>query len=135
MSSINAPVRAHMTSLAPSWAAWQARLPVVLAACETKWGIEVGEPIARRVTSSLYRVRLRGRDAVLKLARPGEQIRQQANVLEAARGEGYVHLYDRDDDLGALLLESLGPSLESRGEALYIGLPAWLLLRVSGWLP
>jgi len=128
MARITTPVRAHMTSLAPAWASWQARLPEVLGACESKWGIELGEPLARRVTSSLFRVRLRGRDAVLKLARPGEHLQQQARVLEAARGEGYVHLYDRDDELGALLLEALGPSLEARGEALYDGLAATSVL-------
>lgn len=122
MSSINAPVRTHMTNHAPAWAAWQERLTQVLATCESKWGIEIGEPISRHATSSLFRVRLRGRDAVLKLARPGSHVRQQARILDAAKGEGYVHLYEHDDDLGALLLESLGPSMESRGKELYAGL-------------
>lgn len=118
MVSINAPVREHMTSLGPVWADWQARLPEVLAKCEERWGVEIGERIARRVTSSLFRVKVRGREAVLKVALPGPHLRQQAQVLESARGEGYVYLYDRDDDLGALLLESLGGTLEARGEAL-----------------
>ncbi len=128
MVSINAPVREHMTSLGPVWADWQARLPEVLAKCEERWGVEIGERIARRVTSSLFRVKVRGREAVLKVALPGPHLRQQAQVLESARGEGYVYLYDRDDDLGALLLESLGGTLEARGEALYQSLPPNVLL-------
>lgn len=132
MTSITPPVRAHMTSLGPVWAAWQARLPEVLQTCRDRWGLEIGEQVAARVTSSLFRVRVRGRDAVLKLALPGEHLAQQANLLQQAKGQGYVHLYDRDDELGALLLESLGPSIESRGEALYGALPASLVLPMLG---
>lgn len=128
MTSIDPPVRTHMTSLAPVWSSWQSHVPSVLTSCEQRWGLEVVERIAFRVTSSLFRVRVRGRDAVLKLALPGPHLTQQGNLLAQAAGNGYVHLYDRDDDRGALLLESLGPSLETRGEAMYSGLPVNLIV-------
>lgn len=128
MTGITTPVRAHMTSLVPAWIEWQSRLPAVLERVTTQWGLEVEELFTRRVASSLYRVRVRGREAVLKLARPSDELCRQADVLEAARGRGYVHLYDRDDEHGALLLEALGQSMESRSDELYKALPASLVL-------
>lgn len=128
MPDKNAPTRAHMTRLAPVWNEWQSRVPEVLATCEKKWGLDVVELLARRVGSSLYRVQVRGREAVLKLGSPGEYLAQQADVLEAAKGRGYVHIYDRDDERGALLIEALGPSLQARAGQLYGGIPSALVL-------
>lgn len=128
MTDLSPPVRAHMTSLAPRWLEWQSRLPEVLGRCQQKWNLEVGDILTRSVQSSLYRVRVRGRDAVLKLAKPGAELSRQADVLAAAKGQGYVHLFDRDDELGALLMESLGNSLESRANDLFRSLPTEIVL-------
>lgn len=128
MTDITPPVRAHMTSVAPVWREWQARLPHALRTCTQRWGIDVQNSRATRVTSALFDVRVRGRDAVLKLAQPGDHLTQQANVLEAAAGRGYVHLFDRDDECGALLLEPLGASLESQAAEIYAPLPGALAL-------
>lgn len=128
MTDLSPPVRAHMTSLAPRWMEWQSRVPQALEFSRRKWDLEVLGLLTRSVGSSLYEVRLRGRDAVLKLARPSAELTRQADVLAAAKGYGYVHLYDRDDDHGALLLERLGTSLESRATDLFGALPAALVL-------
>ena len=122
-------VRAHMTSATPEWLDWQSRVPDTLDACRRRWDLEIGDVLAERISSRLHRVRLRGRAAVLKLTRPGPHLTQQANVLEAARGRGYVHLYERDDQAGALLLEELGESEELRADARFADLPAEAVLR------
>lgn len=119
MTSVQPPLRAHMTRETPSGVHWETRLPDVLAACERQWGVSPEEAISRRVTSQIFRVTVRGRDAVLKVAPPGEHLTQQANVLERASGQGYAYLFERDDDLGALLMEQLGASLDERGHALF----------------
>ncbi len=128
MTEMTAPVRAHMTSISPVWLEWREQLPDVLQRCVSAWGLELGQPLARRVTSAVYAVRVRGRDAVLKVALPGEHLSHQAHILQAAGGVGYVHLFDRDDDNGALLLEPLGASLEAKAADLYRELPAALAL-------
>nr|WP_281065100.1 aminoglycoside phosphotransferase family protein [Brachybacterium sacelli] len=53
----------------------------------------------------------RSRRAVLKLDGAGAGVDQQARILEAAEGHGYVRLLDHDPARGAMLLERLGPTL------------------------
>ena len=119
MTSIEPPVRAHMTGEGAVWTAWERQLPDILAAAERLWGVSPSEAISRRVTSHIFRVTVRGRQAVLKLGRPGSHLRQQAHILGSANGQGFAYLYERDDDLGALLMEPLGASLGDRGHAIY----------------
>nr|NLI49482.1 phosphotransferase [Propionibacterium sp.] len=126
MTDLSPPMRAHMISLAPRWVEWQSQVPRALDFTRRKWNLEVLGLRTRSVGSSLYDVRVRGRDAVLKLARPGAELARQADVLAAARGYGYVHLFDRDDEHGALLLERLGRSLEARAQELFRPVPAEL---------
>lgn len=128
MTDLSPPMHAHMTSLAPRWVEWQSQVPRALDFSRRKWDLEVQGPHTRSVGSSLYRVRVRGRDAMLKLARPSAELSRQADVLAAARGYGYVHLFDRDDEHGALLLERLGTSLETRSNELFRSIPADLVL-------
>jgi len=57
---------------------------------------------------------VRGRDggaAVLKLGGHGSDHAQQVRVLRAADGRGYVRVLGHDEELGATLLERLGPPL------------------------
>lgn len=122
MTSIQPPPRAHMMSESAQWQEWESHLPAVLANVERRWGVSPEEAISRRVTSQIFRVTVRGREAVLKLARPSAHLSQQATILERARGEGYAYLFERADDLGALLMEPLGASLEARGEETFRGL-------------
>lgn len=49
--------------------------------------------------------------AVLKLSGHGSDHGQQVRILRAADGKGYVRVLEQADDLGAVLLERLGPSL------------------------
>lgn len=51
------------------------------------------------------------RPAVLKFGDQGADVAQQARVLEAAAGQGYVRLLDHDPQRGAILLERLGETL------------------------
>jgi streptomycin 6-kinase len=51
------------------------------------------------------------RPAVLKFGDTGSDIVQQARILAAAAGVGYVRLLDQDVARGAVLLERLGPML------------------------
>ena len=55
------------------------RVPQALEFSRRKWDLEVLGLLARSVGSSLYEVRLRGRDAVLEFApRPARYVRLQA---------------------------------------------------------
>lgn len=49
--------------------------------------------------------------AVLKLGGHGADHAQQVRILQAADGRGYVRVLDHAEDLGAVLLERLGPAL------------------------
>lgn len=117
--NLNPPSRTHLMTLTDERQQWQDRLPELKGECQRRWGLEIGDAIVHRAPSAVFNVRARGRAAVLKLAVPGAHLTQQAAILRAAAGQGYVHLYDADLELGALLLEHLGPSLQEQGEALY----------------
>lgn len=123
-------------SLAQTWARWRTLREPTLEACRARWSLDAVDVLAERVNAALYRVSVRGRAAVLKIMPPGADQRLQADVLAAAGGAGYVHLYDRDDDLGALLLEPLGSSLRASAQLLDALPPALALveMRDGAWL-
>jgi streptomycin 6-kinase len=103
-------------SLGKDGEAWLAGLPERIAHLEARWSVTVGEALAGGSAAFVARVRTAdGGDAVLKVALPDPLFRTQAQVLERARGRGYARLLGVDLEHDALLLESLGPSLEQLG--------------------
>ena len=106
-------VRRRLASLGEEGAAWVEALPSLLAGVAEQWDLSLGRPLpggsASFVTSALT---ADGRSLVLKVALPGHPVDDEARLLRAAQGRGYVLLHDHDPDRDVLLLERLGRSLE-----------------------
>lgn len=116
---------------------WVSGLRDMVAALERDWRIRVGRVIeggseayvARALTDS-------GEPAVVKIRMPhDDSFVHEVNVLAAAAGRGYPKLLKRDDARCAILIERLGPSLDS------LGLPIDEQIRIvcetlrEAWIP
>lgn len=91
-------------------AAWQARLPGLIARCERRWSLSVGPPFPDLSYAFVApAVRADGTAAVLKLAVPEPELTSQIAALRAYAGRGAVRLLHADAAHGALVLERLTP--------------------------
>lgn len=112
-------VRARVTGLGDVGAAWVEALPGRLGELAAAWDLELGRGLPGGSASYVVRGRTGGGDErVVKVALPGQEaaLAREAAVLAAADGRGYVRLLAHDggaDGSPALLLESLGPSLDA----------------------
>lgn len=93
---------------------WLAEAPDILRRLAGKWRVEPGYLVDSESSVVAIRGLRRGRPVVIKLARPGPHLDREIAILQAARGRGYVHLYDADPERGGLLLESLGASIRQQ---------------------
>lgn len=101
-------------SLGGVGAQWLADLPEHLAYLSRAWSLTLGEPLAGGSASLVLRARdPDGRPVVLKLGQPDTKLDDQADTLARAAGRGYARLLAHDSSRNALLVEGLGPSLES----------------------
>jgi streptomycin 6-kinase len=94
--------------------AWLDELPAVVHHLEQQWNITVGEPLWGATEAYVVEATSAGGQAVvLKLLLPSNSsaARHEITALRLADGEGCVALLRGDPELGALLLERLGPSL------------------------
>ena len=99
-------------------AAWIAELPRVIEDLQQRWSITLGRPLPGGSSSYVVRVRRAdGSPAVLKISLLTVQIDREVAVLRRADGRGYARLLDHDLSSGALLLESLGPTLAASGRS------------------
>ncbi|WP_369069744.1 aminoglycoside phosphotransferase family protein [Kineococcus terrestris] len=97
---------------------WLDDLPGLLAHLEGRWDVAVGRPftgateayVAEATTTS-------GRPVVVKVLVPrsGDGARHEVTALRLADGRGTAALLRDDPDVGALLLERLGPPLSALG--------------------
>jgi streptomycin 6-kinase len=95
---------------------WLEHLPELVSDLERQWSITVGAPFSGGTTSYVCRaVTHAGTPAVLKLSLPDEGFPATVRLLEAARGNGYVHLLAHYTERYALLLEALGVPLNTLG--------------------
>lgn len=109
-------VRARAESLGRPGLAWLGRLPGLVADLAEAWSLRLGEPLGGGSTSLVLRARdPAGAPVVLKVCQPDLDLAGQAATLARAAGRGYVRLLAADLGRGALLLEGLGPSLETSG--------------------
>lgn len=93
---------------------WLADLPERLAALSRAWSLTLGEPLSGGSASLVLRAHDRdGRPVVLKIGQPDTELQDQADTLARAAGRGYARLLSHDPERNALLIEGLGPSLES----------------------
>ena len=94
--------------------AWLDALPSLVADLESEWSLTVGTAFPDATEAFVASATLAdGTPVVLKLMvqRSGDAAAHEITVLRLADGSGCVRLLRSDASRGALLLESLGPSL------------------------
>jgi len=100
---------------------WAQRLPTMIAELEAEWSMRVTDPLDGATEAYVAEVVLaNGEPAVLKVLvpRPSMTVANEIEVLSLVAGDGCPILYRSDLDRGAILMERLGPSLESMGFAI-----------------
>ncbi len=91
---------------------WVNNLDQTVYALAQKWELTLGEVLKGGTASLIIEATGKdGKQAVLKIALPGNSIYTEALVLNATNGNGYVSLYDVDFEREAMLLEKLGAPL------------------------
>jgi streptomycin 6-kinase len=97
---------------------WLDDLPEVVAQLSDRWGFSVGRAYDDATEAFVCPVTMLDETlAVLKLMipRPTNDYANEVTVLRLAEGSGCVRLLDEDADHHAMLLERLGPTLQSLG--------------------
>jgi streptomycin 6-kinase len=115
---IGIPVVLRNHAVAAGAEGWLGDLPMLVRHLEEQWDIAVGRPLAGATEAYVAEATTRaGQPVVLKLLVPlsGNKARHEITALRLADGQGCVALLRDDPDLGALLLERLGPSLFELG--------------------
>ncbi len=118
----------------PEWMAWVSRLPSLLGELEERWSLRIGEPFEAAGSCSWVApaTRASGDSAVLKLAMPHMEGRDEIPGLRFWEGNGTVTLIDADSDSGAILLERClpGTALHSELETTQDEIVSKLLKRI-----
>lgn len=112
-----AAVMLRAQSSGPAAMGWVRALSGTVADLERDWRIRVGRAIDGGSEAFVApAVTARGELAILKVRMPHDDaFVHEVNVLAVAAGRGYPKLLKRDDARSAILIERLGPSLESLG--------------------
>jgi streptomycin 6-kinase len=96
--------------LAPQWIE---RLPAIVEACMTRWGLVPGRPFDDSYASLTLPVTLsNGKEAVLKINIPNPESAQEHTALQHWDGAGAVRLLDFWPEHQALLLERCVPGVQ-----------------------
>ncbi|MCL4266501.1 MAG: phosphotransferase [Anaerolineae bacterium] len=91
-------------------AAWLARLPELIAACEARWGLTAQPHFPGLSYNYAAPATLPdGTEIVLKLGVPRHELTTEIEALKLYNGRAMCHLLDADADRGVLLLERLQP--------------------------
>lgn len=107
-------VRDRARALGPDGDAWLTGLPDRVTGLAADWGLSIGEPLSGGSASLVLRATAaNGEQVVLKVGQPDGPLTEQADTLRRAGGLGYARLHRYDEQRNALLVEGLGPSLES----------------------
>ncbi|WP_460818544.1 aminoglycoside phosphotransferase family protein [Nocardioides korecus] len=105
--------RAKAASLGEVGAAWVDGLPAVMDELAERWSLTWGSALPGGSASYVVAATTaEGEQRVVKLVMPGPERADEARVLRAAGGRGYVLVHDDAPEHAALLLERLGPSLD-----------------------
>lgn len=128
--------RAKVASLGAVGAAWEASLPDLLAHLADAWSLTIGRPLTGGSASYVVRVTTGvGEPAVLKLSLHDEQLERQIATLRRADGRGYARLLAADVERGAILMESLGSSLDRSGRSPEDQLAVLAETLEQAWMP
>lgn len=115
---INIPVVLRNHAVAAGAERWLGDLPVLVNHLEQRWDIAVGRSFAGATEAYVVEATTSaGQPVVLKILVPlsGSSARHEISALRLADGQGCVALLRDAPDLGALLVERLGPSLYELG--------------------
>lgn len=127
-------VRARVAALGDEGRAWVEALPGRLDDLCRRWSLRPGRRLPGGSASYLTTVvRADGSDAVLKVALPEPDAAGRSRTLAAGRGQGYVRVLETAPEVGALLLERLGPSLDHGGLGLEAQLDALATTLLRAW--
>ncbi|UCC51489.1 MAG: phosphotransferase [Anaerolineaceae bacterium] len=89
---------------------WLGQLPDIISQCERRWSLEVELPFEELSYNYVAPARRSdGKELVLKVGVPRDELTSEADALRYYDGRGSVRLLDADPDLGVLLLERLIP--------------------------
>ncbi|WP_205706797.1 aminoglycoside phosphotransferase family protein [Kineococcus vitellinus] len=108
----------HDHAVAAGAERWLDELPRLLAHLERQWDITVAHPLTGATEAYVAEATtVAGRPVVLKVLMPlrGGGTRHEITALRLADGQGTVALLRDDPEVGALLLERLGPPLFELG--------------------
>ncbi|WP_085507679.1 aminoglycoside phosphotransferase family protein [Thalassobacillus devorans] len=89
--------------------AWLKRLPELIAYCENKWSLRIGDPFQLSYNYVAPATRVDGTELVVKLSIPGEGFHDELAALRLFAGKGMVSVIAADEERGILLLEKLTP--------------------------
>jgi streptomycin 6-kinase len=97
---------------------WLGKLPLILKQLSARWSLHVGQTFDHDGACSWVApaTRADGEPAVLKLAMPHMEGRDEIAGLRFWSGNGFVALLEADDESGAMLLERCLPGTTLRSE-------------------
>jgi len=134
LESPDLPASLDHLRLLPEGRAWLADVPRLIAECQERWSLELGDAYPGSYVSVAVPVtRPRGTLAVLKVQFPHDESKHEADALRAWDGQGAVRLLDHDPDRHALLLERCVPGTHLRHDAHALDILIGLLPRL--WVP
>src|SRR5579862_9467836 len=123
----------------PERRAWLEALPPLLDELVARWALQLETPFDHAGTCSWVCpvVRIDGSQAVLKLAMPHMEGKDEIQGLRYWGGHSIVKLLEADDDSGAMLLERClpGTALRSQPEPEQDEIIASVLKRIRGATP
>lgn len=115
-------------------AAWLVGIDDLVAGLARDWDLTIGEVFGGGTASVVLAVTTSdGASAVLKVA--PDDLASEARTFELADGRGCARMLNRDLERGALLLERLGPSLDSLGMSTEDQLRAIAVTVQQLWVP
>jgi len=118
MDTVSAWIERRAAMLGAPGQAWLAALPDLIAQLCESWALTVEDELSGGTSAWVARVRQAdGTQAVLKIALPDATSEREIAVLLAAEGRGYVRVLAAAPEHRAVVLESLGTSLDESGLA------------------
>lgn len=96
---------------------WLSGLDALVMGLSLKWGFVPGKVLAGGSESLILEAAMNdGASRIVKLGLPGScDCANEARILGMTDAQCYVQLFDHDAEANALLLERLGPTLDSEG--------------------